>query len=69
MLEPSINLSKFFIMKTIFCRDAGFDCDAVIRAETAQEVLNEATIHVKEVHGVTPSAEIAEDLALLIQEE
>ena len=56
-------------MKTIYCRDAGFDCDAVIRAETAQEALNEATIHLKEVHGVTPSPEISDDLALLITEE
>ena len=56
-------------MKTIYCRDAGFDCDAVIRAETTQKVVNAAKIHVKEVHGVTPSPEISEDLALLITEE
>tara|TARA_R100000935_G_C2783376_1_gene142707 strand:- start:409 stop:579 length:171 start_codon:yes stop_codon:yes gene_type:complete len=56
-------------MKTIYCRDAGFDCDAVIKAESDQEVLNLAAIHVKEVHGVTPNPEISEDLALLINEE
>ncbi|WP_205677203.1 DUF1059 domain-containing protein [Antarcticibacterium arcticum] len=34
-------------MKTIYCRDAGFDCDAVIRGESPQKVLNQAAIHVK----------------------
>lgn len=56
-------------MKMIYCRDAGFDCDVVIRAATDLEVLDQATTHVKEVHGVTPNPEISEDLALLITEE
>lgn len=56
-------------MKILYCRDAGFDCDTVVRAETELEVLNQATQHAKEVHGVDPSPELAENLSLLINEE
>jgi len=56
-------------MKTLYCRDAGFDCDAVVRAESEQEVLNMATEHARDVHGVDPSPELAENLSLLITEE
>jgi predicted small metal-binding protein len=34
------------------CRDAGFDCDAVVRAETDDEVMTQAAAHVAEVHGM-----------------
>ncbi|HSP40288.1 MAG TPA: DUF1059 domain-containing protein [Gillisia sp.] len=56
-------------MKTLYCRDAGFDCDAVVRAETEQEVLTQATQHARDVHGVNPTPELAENLSLLITEE
>jgi predicted small metal-binding protein len=35
------------------CRDAGFDCDAVVRAESDDEVMAQATEHVRDVHGMT----------------
>lgn len=35
------------------CRDAGFDCEAVVRAETDDEVMAQAATHVAEVHGMT----------------
>ncbi len=56
-------------MKVLYCRDAGFDCDAVVRAESEQEVLNQAANHAKNVHGIEPSPELAENLSLLINEE
>jgi predicted small metal-binding protein len=56
-------------MKILYCRDAGFDCDAVVRAENEQEVLNQAAKHAKEVHGVEPTPELADSLSLLINEE
>jgi len=56
-------------MKTLYCRDAGFDCSTVLRAETEQEVLAKATVHARDVHGVNPSPELAESLSLLITEE
>lgn len=42
----------------IHCRDVGFDCDGVIRAETEEEALKQAAEHAKSVHGleeVTPA--------------
>lgn len=38
---------------TLACRDAGVDCPYVARGETEEEVLQDATKHVKEVHGYT----------------
>ena len=40
-------------MKIIACRDAGFNCDAVLQATTEQEVLQLAGKHAQQVHGVT----------------
>jgi predicted small metal-binding protein len=43
--------------KVLRCRDVGFDCEAVIRADTDEEVLAQAAAHAKTVHGlkeVTP---------------
>ena len=56
-------------MKTLYCRDAGCDCEAVVRAETEQEVLTRAAQHARDVHGVNPTPELAENLSLLITEE
>jgi len=38
--------------KVIRCKDVGFDCDGVIRAETEAEALQQAAAHAKEVHGL-----------------
>jgi predicted small metal-binding protein len=56
-------------MKTLHCRDAGFDCQAVIRANTEEEVLKQAAQHALEVHGVPVTQELAEQLKTLIIEE
>ncbi len=56
-------------MKTLYCRDAGFDCEGVIRANSEDEVLNQAAKHASEVHGVTVTSELAEKLKTLIKEE
>jgi predicted small metal-binding protein len=56
-------------MKTLHCSDAGFDCQAVIRANTEEEVLNQAAHHALEVHGVSVTPELAEQLKTLIKEE
>jgi predicted small metal-binding protein len=55
-------------MKTLKCRDAGFDCDGVIYAYDDQEVLNQASIHASEVHGVTVTPELAAKIKPLIKE-
>ena len=39
-------------MKELRCRDAGFDCDAVIHGEDDQDVLAKAGEHARQVHGM-----------------
>ena len=48
--------------KALKCRDVGFDCDGVIRADTEDEVLAQAAAHAQAVHGlaeVTPEVVVA----------
>lgn len=43
--------------KVVHCRDVGFDCDGVVRAETEDEALRMVAEHAKTAHGmkdVTP---------------
>ncbi len=50
-------------MKTLKCSAVGFDCAAVVNAETVEEVLAQAAAHAKEVHGVEVTPEMAEEIA------
>lgn len=56
-------------MKTLHCSDAGFDCQGVIRANSEQEVLTQASKHAKDVHGVTVTPELAAQLKTLIKDD
>ena len=38
--------------KVIRCRDVGFDCNGVIKADTEEKALALAAEHAKAVHGV-----------------
>ncbi len=38
--------------KELNCRDVGFDCDAVVRADSEEEVLAQVATHAREVHGL-----------------
>jgi predicted small metal-binding protein len=38
---------------TLACQDSGIDCPYVARGETEEEMLQDATKHVKAVHGYT----------------
>ncbi len=38
---------------TLACRDAGVACPYVAQGETEEEVLQDSTKHVKDVHGYT----------------
>ena len=57
------------IMKTLKCKDVGFDCPGVIQANTNEEVLNQAAKHALDVHGVTVTPELAAQITTLIKEE
>lgn len=56
-------------MKIFACRDAGFDCNAVVKAATDGEVLTIAAQHAADVHGVTVTPEMAGQIRPLIREE
>ncbi len=57
-------------MKVLFCRDVGFDCDGVLRAETEQEILTQAAQHAQEVHNLTEiTPEVVEKIRAAIREE
>lgn len=39
--------------RELHCRDVGFDCEAVVVAESDDEVLAQVAEHAKSVHGMT----------------
>ena len=39
--------------KELHCRDIGFDCDAVVMAESEDEILAQVVDHAKSVHGMS----------------
>ena len=55
-------------MKELKCRDAGFDCDAVVQGETTDEVMAQAAPHAKQAHGVDVTPEMAGQIQSLIRE-
>jgi predicted small metal-binding protein len=56
--------------KVVHCRDVGFDCDGVVRAETKDETLALVAEHAKTVHGLeTVSAEVVEKVKSVMEEE
>lgn len=56
-------------MKTLNCRDADFDCDGVIQAESEEEILNQAAEHAQSAHNLQVTPELAEQLKTLIKDE
>jgi predicted small metal-binding protein len=56
-------------VKTLACKDTGMQCNWVGRAETEQELLNQATQHVKQVHNMDMTPEKAEMARKVISEE
>ena len=56
-------------MKTLHCSDLGFDCKAVVKANTEEEVLKQAADHARTVHGVTVTPEMAEQIKAKIKDE
>ncbi len=54
-------------MKILRCREAGFDCEHEIQAETDEEILQQAAEHVQSVHGLEVTPELVEQVKSLIQ--
>jgi len=55
-------------MKELVCRDAGFDCQGVVRAESADEVLDQAAEHARDVHRVEVTPGMRTQLATLVRD-
>ena len=54
----------------VHCRDVGFDCDGVVRAETEEELLQQVAEHAKSAHGLEEvTDEIVEKVKSVIREE
>lgn len=56
-------------MKTLHCSDAGFNCQAVVKGNTDEEILQQAAEHAKAVHQVEVTPEMAAQIKKLIKEE
>ncbi|MEZ5652515.1 MAG: DUF1059 domain-containing protein [Burkholderiaceae bacterium] len=54
---------------TLKCRDVGFDCDGVVRADTPQAVLAQAAEHARSVHKVEISPQQAVEVEKLIRRD
>jgi predicted small metal-binding protein len=56
--------------KVIRCRDAGADCDFVVRGETEEELFRNALEHGKAFHGMKEIPKDLQDkMRMLIREE
>ena len=56
--------------KVIRCRDAGVDCDFVVRGETEEELFRNALEHGKAFHGMTEiPMDLQEKMRTFIKEE
>lgn len=68
-LLPVINNLNLMIMKTLRCRDAGFDCDKEIHASSDDAVMSQAAEHALKAHNVQVTPELASQIKKLIREE
>ncbi len=56
--------------KVVDCRDLGFDCEAVVHAETEEEALKMVAEHAKEVHGMQEvSPDVIEKVRSVMRDE
>jgi predicted small metal-binding protein len=56
--------------KVVRCRDVGFDCDGVVRAETEEEALKQVAAHAKAVHNLeTVTDEVVAQVLAVMHDE
>ncbi len=55
-------------MKELKCRDAGFDCEAVVQAESVDQLMAQAGAHAKQAHGVDVTPEMAGQIRTLVHD-
>lgn len=56
--------------KVVYCRDAGFDCEGVVRAETEEEILEKVAEHAETVHDLKEiTEEVVEKVRAAIRDD
>ncbi|MGI9037459.1 MAG: DUF1059 domain-containing protein [Gemmatimonadota bacterium] len=56
--------------KVVHCRDVGFDCDGVVRAENEDAALQQVAAHAKSVHGLEEvSPEVVQKVKEVMRDE
>jgi predicted small metal-binding protein len=56
--------------KVVHCRDVGFECDGVIRAETEEDALKLVAEHAKTVHSMQEVApDVVEKVRAVMRDE
>ena len=55
--------------KFLHCRDAGFDCDAVVTGATVDDILAQVRSHAAAVHGVDVDTTMERQLQTLIRDD
>lgn len=57
-------------IKVVHCREVGFDCNGIVRAENETELLNKVTEHAKTVHNVKEiTVDMVKKVKSVIREE
>ena len=63
-------ITEVNMAKVVSCKDAGVECDFVIRGETEQDILRQAAEHARTAHNMTEiPPEVAEKLRGAIRDE
>ncbi|MEX1019134.1 MAG: DUF1059 domain-containing protein [Litorilinea sp.] len=56
--------------KVVYCREVGFDCEGVVRAETEDEALALVAQHAKSAHNLeTVTPEVVEKVRQVMRDE
>jgi predicted small metal-binding protein len=54
---------------TVHCRDVGYDCDGVVKADTEEELLQQVAEHAKSAHGMEEvTADVVEKVKSVVKE-
>jgi predicted small metal-binding protein len=57
-------------MKVVHCREVGFDCEGVVRADSENEVLRQVAEHAKSAHGMeSVGPEVVEKVRSVMRDE
>jgi predicted small metal-binding protein len=54
----------------VHCRDVGFDCDGVVKAENEEQLMKQVAEHAKDVHNVNEvTPELVQKVRQAVREE